>query len=397
MSDSFTTRTHQSWFSRIGNSFAGVLIGLALIVGMVGLLFWNEGRAVQTEKALAEGAGAVVLVENAPIDPANEGKLIHVTGPVVTGQVLTDDTFGVAAEGIRLVRKVEMFQWVESESSEKKTTLGGGEETVTTYTYKKEWKEGRVVSSEFKQPANHQNPQAVLDSQTFQIDDGTLGDFALTESVLDGVGGAEDYPLKTADLGAVTDANPLGVPVSLIDGVIFAGYNPASPSVGDLRIAYQLIPLGEISVIAQQSGDSFAPYQTNAGDALQLVDSGVVAAPAMFKAAADENNLITWIIRGVGVLLLVIGFGLVTGPLSVIASVIPFLGSIVGFGTGIIAWIGGLTLGTLTIAAAWLFYRPLLSLLIVAVGFALVFGIIQLGKARAKGKAAAAAAGTTST
>ena len=54
MSDSFTTRTHQSWFSRIGNSFAGVLIGLALIVGMVGLLFWNEGRAVKTARSLEE-------------------------------------------------------------------------------------------------------------------------------------------------------------------------------------------------------------------------------------------------------------------------------------------------------------------------------------------------------
>lgn len=391
MSDSFTTTTHQSWFSRIGNSFAGVLIGLALIVGMIVLLFWNEGRAVQTEKALAEGAGAVVLVENAPVDPANEGKLIHVSGPVVTGQVLTDDAFGISAEGIRLVRSVEMYQWVESESSEKKQTLGGGEETVTTYTYTKAWKEGRVDSSEFKQPDNHQNPQAALDSQTFQIDDGTLGDFALTESVLDQVGGAKDYPIKNAELDAITEANTLGVPVALIDGTIVAGANPATPSVGDLKIAYQLIPLGDISVIAQQSGDSFAPYQTQAGDALQLVDNGVVAAPAMFKAAADENNLITWIIRGVGLLLLIFGFALVTGPLSVIASVVPFLGSIVGFGTGIIAWIMGLSVGTLTIAIAWFFYRPLLSLIIIAVGAALVFGFIQLGKARAKGKAAAAA------
>ena len=392
MSDTFTTTTHQSWFSRIGNSFAGVLIGLALIVCMIVLLFWNEGRAVQTEKALAEGAGAVVLVENAPIDPANEGKLIHVTGPVVTGQVLTDDAFGIEAEGIRLVRNVEMFQWVEEESSKKQTALGGGEETVTTYTYNKEWKEGRVDSSEFKQPDNHQNPQAALDSQIFQIDDGKLGDFALTESVLDDVGGAKDYPIKSADLGAITAANPLGVPVSLIDGVIVAGEQPASPSVGDLKIAYQLIPLGDISVIAQQSGGSFAPYQTKAGDTLQFVDNGVVAAPAMFKAAADENNIITWIIRGVGLLLLITGFALVTGPLSVIASVIPFLGSIVGFGTGIIACIMGLTVGTLTIAAAWLFYRPLLSLIIVAGGVALVFGILQLGKARIKGKAASTAA-----
>ncbi|MDB5615275.1 MAG: hypothetical protein JWQ22_2928 [Devosia sp.] len=392
MSDTFTTTTHQSWFSRIGNSFAGVLIGLLLIVAMVVLLFWNEGRAVQTEKALAEGAGAVVLVQNAPIDAANEGKLIHVSGPVVTGQVLTDDAFNIAAEGIRLVRNVEMFQWVEKESSKKQTTLGGGEETVTTYTYNKEWKEGRVDSSEFKQPDNHQNPQAALDSQTFQIDDGKLGDFALTESVLDDVGGAKDYPIKRADLGAVASANPLGVPVSLVDGIIVAGEKPAVPSVGDLKIAYQLIPLGDISVIAQQSGDSFAPYQTKAGDALQLVDSGVVAAPAMFKAAADENNIITWIIRGVGLLLLIFGFALVIGPLSVIASVIPFLGSVVGFGTGIIAWIMGLSVGTLTIATAWLFYRPLLSLIIVAVGVAVVFGIIQLGKARTKAKATSTAA-----
>ncbi|WP_137150218.1 TMEM43 family protein [Devosia sp. FKR38] len=391
MSDSFTTTTHQSWFSRIGNSFAGVLIGLALIVGMIVLLFWSEGRAVQTEKALAEGAGAVVLVDNAPVDPANEGRLIHVTGPVVTGQVLTDDAFGIAAEGIRLVRTVEMYQWVESESSEKKTTLGGGEETFTTYTYTKAWKEGRVNSAEFKQPNNHQNPQAALESQTFQIDDGTLGDFALTESVLDQVGGAKDYPIKNAELDAITEANTLGVPVALIDGSIVTGANPASPRVGDLKIAYQLVPLGDISVIAQQSGDSFAPYQTQAGDALQLVDNGVVAAPAMFKAAADENNLITWIIRSVGLLLLITGFALVTGPLSVIASVVPFLGSIVGFGTGIIAWIMGLSVGTLTIAIAWFFYRPLLSLIIIAVGAALVFGVIQLGKARAKGKAAAAA------
>jgi hypothetical protein len=112
----------------------------------------------------------------------------------------------------------------------------------------------------------------------------------------------------------------------------------------------------------------------------------------MFKAAADENNIITWVVRGVGLVLLIIGFALVTGPLSVIASVIPFLGSIVGFGTSIISSIMGLTVGTLTVATAWLFYRPLLSLIIVAAGVALVFGIIQLGKARTRGRAAPAAA-----
>jgi hypothetical protein len=390
MSDTFTTVTRKSWFGRIGDSFAGVLIGLLLIVVMVGLLFWNEGRAVQTEKALAEGAGLVVSVANAPVDPANEGKLVHVTGTIVSQQTLSDADFGIETEGVRLQRTVQMYQWVESESSKKQTNLGGSEETVTTYTYKKEWKEGRVDSSEFKQPDGHQNPDLVLSSDTYQIDDGMLGDYALTPSILDQVGGAKDFPVKNSQEEAVAAASPLDLPVSVVGGVIKAGQNPSSPALGDLSISYQVVPLGDVSVIAQQNGDSFAPYQTKAGDELELVNDGIVTAPAMFKAAADENNIITWIIRGVGLLLLVTGFALVAGPLSVIASVLPFLGTIVGFGTGLIAWVMGLTVGTITIAVAWFFYRPILSIIILVVGAAIVFGLIQLGKARAKGKPATA-------
>jgi hypothetical protein len=390
MVDTFTTVTHQSWFGRIANSFAGVLIGFLLIIAMVVVLFWNEGRAVQTEKALAEGQGAVVLVENTPIDPANEGKLVHVSGPIVSNQTLVDDVFGIGSDGVRLVRTVEMFQWVEEKNSKTETKLGGSEETVTTYTYKKEWKEGREDSSEFAQSEQHSNPEPALSSERFQIDDGTVGDFALTESILNDVGGGAPFKIKKSELEAISSAAQVD-DLAIVDGAIVTGGHAASPAVGDLRISYELVPLGDVSIIAQQAGDSFTPYQTQAGDQLQLVDDGVVSAPAMFKTAADENTIITWIIRGVGILLLITGFALITGPLSVIASVLPFLGSIVGFGTGIIAWIMGLSLGTLTIATAWFFYRPILSLIIVVVGAAIVFGFIQLGKARAKGKPAAAA------
>ena len=57
MSNTFTETTSTSWFTRIRNSVGGVVIGLILIVGMVVLLFWNEGRAVQTYRSLAEGKG----------------------------------------------------------------------------------------------------------------------------------------------------------------------------------------------------------------------------------------------------------------------------------------------------------------------------------------------------
>ena len=57
MSDTFTEITQKGWTSRIGESIKGVLIGIVLIgLSCVGL-FWNEGRAVQTAKSLAEGEG----------------------------------------------------------------------------------------------------------------------------------------------------------------------------------------------------------------------------------------------------------------------------------------------------------------------------------------------------
>ena len=62
-----------SWAQRLGSSFKGVLVGLALFIAGFPILFLNEGRAVDTAKRLKEGAGAVVDVPADKIDAANEG------------------------------------------------------------------------------------------------------------------------------------------------------------------------------------------------------------------------------------------------------------------------------------------------------------------------------------
>jgi len=111
MSNSFTETTSVSWLGRIKRSVGGVVVGLVLIIAMVVLLFWNEGRAVTTAQSLAEGASAVVSVTAESVDPANEGRLAHVGGRVVTGDTPSDPDFAISAPGIRLVRNAEMYQW----------------------------------------------------------------------------------------------------------------------------------------------------------------------------------------------------------------------------------------------------------------------------------------------
>jgi hypothetical protein len=96
----------------------------------------------------------------------------------------------------------------------------------------------------------------------------------------------------------------------------------------------------------------------------------------MFKQAQRENTIITWLIRAGGLLGLFIGFKLMTMILPVLGDVIPFIGSIVGFGTTLLALIFTLIVGPVVIAIGWFAYRPLLSIAIIGVGILLAVAFI---------------------
>ena len=391
MGDTFTETTRVSWFSRIKNSVVGVLIGVVLVVLMVIGLFWNEGRAVQTALSLTEGAGAVVSVGADSVDPANDGKLVHVAGPVTTTSRPSDPTFGISAAGIRLVRTVEMYQWMQTSKSETTTKVGGGQETTTTYSYSKEWSDEAHDSGQFKVPDGHANPPMEIVSQRFQVPDAKLGAFTLSERVLDGISGEKPLPLTIEQVPAIDAAYGGNKRVSVAENRIYLGFNSTAPAIGDYRISYQLAPLGTASVIGQQRNGGFEPYQTRAGDKLLLVDTGNVAAEQMFADAQSANTVLTWILRVVGLVLLYAGFSLLLSPLGVLADVIPPLGSMMRLGTGVVGFVLAVLVGGATIALAWFWYRPILSLVIITLGVGIAFLAVRFGKRRAAPAATAAA------
>ena len=99
----YTETTTTSWFSRIKNSFAGVLTGIGLIIGGTCLLWWNEGDFVATRDALIE---AQKVTEEMPdisaVSAEMNGKVVHATGKATTSDVLTDPDFRVSATAISL-------------------------------------------------------------------------------------------------------------------------------------------------------------------------------------------------------------------------------------------------------------------------------------------------------
>ncbi|KJS02576.1 MAG: hypothetical protein VR65_05150 [Desulfobulbaceae bacterium BRH_c16a] len=368
--DSYTEVSSRSWFSRIGGAFKGIVIGLVLMAVAFGLLFWNEGRAVERYKTLKEGGGIVLSVAMDHVDSGNEGQLVHVVGRADTEATLLDPDLGVQARAIGLIRKVEMYQWQERSKSETRKKLGGGEETVTTYSYAREWAGRAIDSAHFKKPEGHANPaRMAYESKTVIADDVRLGAYRLPDFLVRKIG--NETPL-TLDTNFKPPHNMPGTIHRENNGFYF-GTNPDTPQVGDLRIEYKVVLPADISLVARQMGSSFAPYQASAGGTIELLEMGIKDAETMFQQAQQTSTIMTWIVRFVGFLLMALGMNLVLAPLAVFADVVPAVGSIVGAGTKFISTLLAGAVSFITIGIAWMVYRPLLGVALVGIAGAIAF------------------------
>src|SRR5690606_38320149 len=150
--------------------------------------------------------------------PAYQGQLIHVTGPVTTGQPVSDGQFAVTAEGVRLVRSVEMHQWIETSRTETQQNLGGSETRMTTYSYALDWSDRHHDSSRFQEAADHQNPAMIFEGRSFSVDGAELGAFSLGRNVLDRIGGAQPFPIPAAHVETLNDALGSDTDVNVVDG-----------------------------------------------------------------------------------------------------------------------------------------------------------------------------------
>jgi len=371
--------TRRNVFQRLGDSIKGILVGLLLIVIAFPVLFLNEGRAVKTAKSLQEGAAAVVSVSADIVDPANEGALVHVIATVEVSEALADDTFGITVHSATgLKRTVEMFQWREDSTTQTRTSVGGTEERVTTYSYRQEWSSSLIRSSNFNDPSYRNPTEMPYPQMTLHPSTASFGAFQLTRAHLARFTSFQPIHLTDEHLDAVPASARAGFRIH--NGALFRGADPASPAVGDVRITFSQAPAGAATVVGRQTGDSFTQYPTQAGRQLLFVRSGVAAADEVFSDAMAANTFLTWVLRFVGGLLMFFGFTMIFKPLSVVASVLPIAGSIVATGTGIVAFLISASVSLVVIAIAWIVYRPLLGIGLLVVAGAMVFGLKKVWK-----------------
>ncbi|MBQ2761667.1 MAG: TMEM43 family protein [Mailhella sp.] len=418
---SYTETTNVSFFSRLGNSFSGIGMGLALFVAGTVLLWWNEGDFVATRDALNETQAQTQIVGNAAnLGPSFSGKVVHVTGFADTKDVLTDSAFGVSQTAIALERQVEFYQWVERTEEKTQKKLGGGEETVTTYYYDKKWVSSPVDSSSFRDPQARErkvNTQLIIaENQELLSSNVTFGAYRLPEFFVSSIGGSRAFDVKmdedarTQIENSIFAANPHMRPLrkaAVQEGaeapaapelvhqqgnVIYVGRSPAAPRIGDVRVTFTAVYPADISIIARFNGNTFEKVYTSNGKTVSRLNMGVVSSEQMFGKAHSSNSTWTWILRVVGTFLVIGGLKSIVAPLSVLASVIPLLGTIVGAGTGLVCSLLGFAWSLVIISIAWLRFRPLIGGAMIAVAALLIAALYFKGRAKKQAPPAAPAA-----
>ncbi len=369
-----------SFLEQLWQSIVGVLIGFVLILASIFGIFWNENNSVQIARALTEGLGVTISAPADRLDPANEGKLVHVVGNLTSNRGVRDELLNLSAQAVRMERHVEMYQWKESSSTK---------DGRRTYSYSSEWSSSRQDSSRFREAANHQNPVFPFTSQTFQAADAHIGPYRLGEDALSAFQSRSESKSNLPQPMIDALGRRIGRPVSFADGTLHVGRNPTDPDIGDLKVSWRTIPVGPGSIAARQTSGELSAYTARNGRSVLLASTGNHSAEAMFAQGQSDNSVMTWIIRAVLIVIMFIGFLLMLGPFTFLASYIPIIGDLFAAGAGIIALVMTLITGGGSIAIAWFAVRPLLTAAIIAGVAASVLGFKWLSRGKAEQKIAA--------
>ena len=139
--------------------------------------------------------------------------------------------------------------------------------------------------------------------------------------------------------------------------VLYYGRVPGSPEVGDVRVTFEKVVPAKVTVMAVVDGDTFKPFKAKNGKRFQTIVMGKKTGDEIIEDAKESNNMWTWALRFIGVLIVIGGLKGIFGFLETILKVVPFIAGIFGWGVGIVCTVVGVVWSLIVIALAWLFYR----------------------------------------
>ena len=398
-----TISESRSYNDRVKDSGKAFICGCILFLSSFVFLYFVE---METSRAFVLINRARKAVQTGitldKVQKKYQNCMVHVSGHATvdhSGQL--DDELGVtpAEKCLVLKRTVEVYQWVEIKERKEKRT---------DYQYTKYWREDDVDSGHFRYHMGHANPprQHKFYSKKFMNERVQLGAFELKPNVLEKMdqfipldnlstthsafsvadqlgdeagkcGNREigfEYILKAAAepdsmsqklTGRTYSISGLGQHLITGDKNEMGLYT--TPQVGDMRISYQVIKEGPVSICGVQTENTFRRflmkrdgiagghdpsnmYETIADEepppepagcgcadmilryvgaafphSVLLVNAGIVDKEMMFSKETWKLAKTKWIMRFIGFSLMWSGLFLILSPIADVLSFIPFV------------------------------------------------------------------------
>ncbi len=391
--------------TQVKQSFKKIATGFTLFLGATAMLWWNEGNSVKTADMLEEAQGVCVEMEDPnKKDASLEGQLVCGTAMTATTDLLTDKDFGFSVNAISMKRSVEYYQWDEKRTEETKQKLDGSEKKVVTYDYNLKWSSSPIGSKHFKEHSTHVNVVlAEFEDDEQWAEHVSFGAYNLNNSLIHSINAYEPLrPDMSDDMLRVLDktiqasyerhytkkeglnSNDYNF-VHVSDGQLYLGLDPNDSKVGDVRINFEKVaPAHEVTVVAVVDGVGFKPFKAKNGYTLEKLVMGRKTMDQFFEDEQKTNTFNTWAYRVLGIVMVIGALKLIFGFVVTLTRIVPFLSTIVGWGVGVICTVLGVVWSLLVIAVAWLFYRPIVGIALLAIVGVLVWIFALGGKKKLK-------------
>ena len=267
-------------------------------------------------------------------------------------ETLTDELFDIAVVGIKLKRKVEMYQWKKYRDKIKSTN----EETDIEAMYRLRWSEELIDSGNY--PAKYKNPTAIpIKAKEKFSNIVKLGMLQLSDELVKKI---DNYQVVKMARDNITFAEKKlkGQPY---EGGYFFGDNPRKPKPGELKVTLYVSKPMVVSVIAKQSSNRIESFKVNGKGEISILKPGKVAASRLLLEKKDEEHLKYWLMRALGFVLVFGGVMLIILGFSSIEERFPLIRTIRNTGIIFISAQLSVVILLLTISISWLDFRPLVS------------------------------------
>jgi Protein of unknown function (DUF1625). len=386
--------------SAIAETKLGKFGGFGLFLFATVMLFWNEGEYKKNRDTIQEAESVAVHVEDVSVADAQwEGQLIHGTAQAQTDEWVSDPLFGISVNAVRLNRNVRYYQWEEEVEEEEHTDSDGDTYTTTTYSYYKTWSSEPIDSDQFHRKQGHTNHVWLeIESLEKYADRVLWGAYTLPlflKSAIDST-----LPITIAGLPEAlaltwkeklaqsvrrqTQREPENDYLTVSSRSIYMGANPNAPAIGDVYIFFNYVPPGlDLSLIAQVEGSSFTKYTAKNGRTFHSSYNGVSGMAEMFRKEHADNASVAWALRITLLMCIIVALRSMFQWLPRIFQRIPVLGPVMHASVKAVCLILGLCWTLFVIALAWLFYRPVTSLILFGIILLFVWNLRQKGRKRA--------------